>query len=146
MASRQDIIRTYRNKSDESYRAARACLDSDCYRAACNRAWYSLVQMVTACTYQCTSNTPTSFTRVNWSHNDTRELLRDLIAKADPEHIRGMRYVLPSVDYLLDLRNIADYEVPDDKTITKSHAQEALAIAGHVRKRLLHWMTQGIEA
>ena len=57
----------YKAKSDESYAAAQLCFKNSLFRAACNRAWYSTMQIITAGVYLETDERPPT-DQPNFSH------------------------------------------------------------------------------
>lgn len=146
MASEEEkaISRTYRLKSDESFLAAKACLKKAGHeqpRAACNRAYYSVMQILTAAGYERLIEAgfpyPSAHPQFpkegpNWDHQVYPDLmstfLKVCIGSLDVETLN-----LPKdVDKLRRYRNKADYRHPDK--IPVSEAESMIVRANKIRE------------
>ncbi len=138
------ISRTYRLKSDESFSAAKSSLKKQGQeqpRAACNRAYYSVMQILTAVGYERLIEAGFPYPSAhphhpkdgpNWDHQVYPELmsafLRICIGSLDRETIS-----LPQdVDKLRRYRNKADYRHPDK--IPVSEAESMIERANKIRE------------
>lgn len=146
MPSEEEILiaRTYRLKSDESILAAKASLKKAGHeqpRAACNRAYYSVMQILTAAGYERLIDAGFPYPSAhpdhpkegpNWGHQVYPELmsafLRICVGSLDAETIS-----LPQdVDKLRRYRNKADYRHPDK--IPVSEAETMIVRAEKIRE------------
>ncbi len=146
MATRQEIRIAYEAKALESLTVATNCLTQRQFRAACNRSWYAIMQIITACMYQRTTETPlarTGAARINWPHMDCQKNLRTLINTCANNRLGNSlraKY-LPSIGMLLDYRNISDYRVPPDHDeITDNEASHAVRTARQIVDTVRSWL------
>ncbi|MBK7841061.1 MAG: HEPN domain-containing protein [Candidatus Obscuribacter sp.] len=145
MATRQQISDAYRIKSAESLAVAQACLNNGQIRAACNRAWYAIMQSVTACIYKRTLEVPpprSGTQRVNWPHERCCENFRRVIKTCAGRRADSIkRSLLPFFGSILDYRNVSDYRVPPDHSeITIAQARTAVDVAGKIVALVNNWL------
>lgn len=127
---RLSIANKYREKSDESMKAAFACLEQEHLRGTFNRSWYAAMQIVTAAAYQLLSDEPRKG-RPNWKHDNVPFLFESLVKKT--KTYEKNRHLIVAIDLLRQQRNNADYAAPDENQMTKDQATVAVQIASKVR-------------
>lgn len=127
--NREKRAASYRAKSDESFAAAKVCLEKKLYRAACNRAWYATMQIITAGAYQELNGKPVG-ERFSDSHSSQNRVFGDLLESAgrlDYAHLRIR------IREALERRNVADYAVENDQ-LGLPDAKASLSTAEEVRR------------
>ena len=78
---RVEIARVFKIRSDESFAAAERCLEKKHNRAAINRSWYSVMQMITAATYLILVNKKPPSDQPNWNHRLQGGLFQELASR-----------------------------------------------------------------
>lgn len=127
---RKQMAKAYRLKSDESIKAAEDSLRNDCYRSACNRAWYAIMQIVTAAIYEDLNDTPAN-NKPNWTHERQSTLFRAFTTKHKSwEHYKSLA---PQIDIARERRNDCDYFAPTEKHATIQGATKSVEVAHAVR-------------
>lgn len=130
VVDRRKMAQTFRLKSDDSYKAAQVCLEWQVYRAACNRSWYSVMQIITAATYEDTNDQPGN-DRPNWSHERQSIMFRNLARKHKVwEEYKALAI---EIDMMRERRNDADYLAPNELYANGDAAQRSLETAAKVR-------------
>ncbi|MBS1956596.1 MAG: HEPN domain-containing protein [Cyanobacteria bacterium SZAS-4] len=129
---RKIMAKTYRLKSDESYKAACKSLDEQMYRAVCNRSWYAVMQIITAATYEDLTEVPVPADgKPNWKHERQSSLFRFLAKKHQlPKEQRGLA---AEIDIMRERRNDADYVSPNERHANAQSAKRSLETAEKVR-------------
>lgn len=135
------IAQTYREKSDESIEVAEACLKKGRNRSACNRAYYSVIQLLTAAGYEKLIDLgwprpPDHDTYQtdgpNWSHMVYAQLLgnfvREFVKPLDVAALQLPQQVFEMKRY----RSKADYWHPDN--IPPSEAETMISRAKKIRE------------
>jgi uncharacterized protein (UPF0332 family) len=128
---REAIAKQYWFKAQESILAAKGCLKNQHYRAACNRAWYAVMQAITAAAYLVLDDQPTH--NDTWRHSQQQGLFRRICKKLG--HYNGNRKLIRSVPALLNARQIADYSWKDC-IIGEDAANEVVRTASRIIERL----------
>lgn len=129
---RKIMAKTYRLKSDESYKAACKSLDEHMYRSVCNRSWYAVMQIITAATYEdLTEVQIPPDGKPNWKHERQSSLFRFLVKKhqLSQEH----KKLAPEIDIMRERRNDADYVSPNERHANAQSAKRSLDTAEKVR-------------
>lgn len=128
--NREKRAASYRAKSDESFAAAKVCMEKQMYRAACNRAWYATMQIITAGAYQELDLKPTS-EKQSFSHASQHRVFGDLLQSAgrlfEHAHLRI------SIRESLDRRNAADYAI-EEGHLSLADARKSISTAEEVRR------------
>ncbi len=145
MATRQQISDAYRIKSAESLAVARDCLNNGQIRSACNRAWYAIMQSVTACMYKRTLEVPPlrfGTQPINWKHERCCENFRKVIKTCAGHRADSIKHsLLPFIGSILDYRIVSDYRVPPDHAeISHAQAKKAVDIAGRIVALVNNWL------
>lgn len=130
VTDRKERARTYRFKSDEAYYGARDALVSRQYRNVCNRAWYSVMQIVTAATYEDMNDEPSN-DRPNWAHERQGIMFRNFLRKH--KVWEENKAIAVEIDLMRERRNDADYYSPKELHKNKPSAEKSLEIAEKVR-------------
>lgn len=127
---RKKRARTFRIKSDMSFFSAQIEMEKELYRGVCNRAWYAVMQIVTAATYEDLSDEPGQ-DRPNWSHERQSIMFRNFVKKHKvwDQH----KALATEIDIMRERRNDADYIAPTERYFSRSDAAKSLEIAGKVR-------------
>lgn len=128
---RLSIANKYREKSDESMKAASACLEQEHLRGTFNRSWYAAMQIVTAAVYRLLNDEPRKG-MPNWEHENVPFLFECLTKKT--KTYEKNRHLIVAINLLRQQRNNADYSAPDEKNMTKEQAMTAVQIASKVRE------------
>jgi uncharacterized protein (UPF0332 family) len=132
---RQAQAKSYREKSDESFNAAQQCLKGELYRAAYNRAWYSVMQLVSAGALEKLPEEEPHHTRQSWHHVDQTRLFNKLLRKRGP--LKDYQFKLISkLEDLRAWRNNADYTTPDEALLQQETANKALDRAQEIRNEV----------
>lgn len=142
MATRDQICNAYSQKAEESLIAARECLRNGHYRATCNRAWYAIMQIVTAAMYRRTSDIPSNGKRINWKHERCCENFRILVTECAGFRASSLKKQFAArIPMLLDFRNVSDYKVPPDNAeISIDSASQAVTTAGQIVSTVRAWL------
>jgi uncharacterized protein (UPF0332 family) len=127
--NREKRAASYRAKSDESFAAAKVCIEKQLYRAACNRAWYATMQIITAGAYQELKGKPVG-ERFSDSHASQNRVFGDLIESAQR---LDYAYLRIRIREALERRNIADYAIENDQ-LGLPDAKASLSTAEEVRR------------
>ncbi|MBX9724598.1 MAG: hypothetical protein K2X81_24550 [Candidatus Obscuribacterales bacterium] len=128
-AERKNRAETYQRKSAESFLAAQDCLQKAHYRAVCNRCWYAVMQSITAGVYMHLNQydwPPLQPGHLNWKHSSQSYLFKKLCSRFGK--YTENRDLLPYIGCLLDWRESADYDSPDDN-ISAEQAAKAIHAA-----------------
>jgi uncharacterized protein (UPF0332 family) len=131
---RKQIARVYKLKSDESYLAAQECLRKDLYRGTCNRAWYAVMQIITAAVYEDLTEAPPKG-KENWDHERQGTLFRSIASKH--KVWEQYKHLLPEINMMRDRRNDADYIASQEQFAHRKAAEKSFQIAGQVRESIL---------
>ncbi len=145
MIDRKLMASVYKLKSDESYLAAQECLNKQLYRGACNGAWYSVMQIVTAAVYEDLQETPPNG-KPNWVHERQSSLFRSITSKHNlwKQH----RNLAIEIDMMRERRNHADYVAPIEMHADRQGAERSFQVAGQVREIIIgllgkNWQSTG---
>ncbi len=127
---RKERARIFRMKSDMAYACAQDELAKNRYRNVCNRAWYALMQIITAATYEDMNDEP-SLDRPNWSHERQSLMFRNFVRK----HKVWEEYkaLVTETDLARERRNDADYIAPNEKYDNMTDAERSFKTATNVR-------------
>lgn len=117
----------YKAKSDESYAAAQLCFKNSLFRAACNRAWYSTMQIITAGVYLETDERPPT-DQPNFSHASQPKNFEKLMFTCRRTEYR---HLLPYIRMSMDNRNQADYGA--EKELKPQLVRASISTAEQVR-------------
>jgi uncharacterized protein (UPF0332 family) len=128
--TREKLAMTFRSKSDESILAAQECCRNGRYRASCNRAWYSIYQIVSAGAYLKLQQEPPN-ERTSWNHNAVDKVLNHLLRASQVRLRYGV--LIDCLPMLRENRVLADY-LPGDSRIGKEEAEDAITVAERIRR------------
>jgi uncharacterized protein (UPF0332 family) len=132
---RKQIAKVYKMKSDESYLVAQECLKNDFYRGTCNRAWYAVMQIITAAVYEDLIEAPPKG-KENWDHERQGTLFRSIVNKH--KVWEQNKHLLPEINMMRDRRNDCDYIASQEQFAHRKAAEKSVQIAGQVRETILN--------
>lgn len=118
----------YKEKSDEAMQAAQLCFKNSLFRAACNRAWYATMQIITAGIYLETEMRPPT-EQPNFSHTSQPRNFELLIRVC--RRTSEYSHLIPYIRNAMDHRNYADYGT--EKELRPQAVKSSLLTAEQVR-------------
>ncbi len=125
---RRKLAALYRAKSDESFEAAQICFKQQLFRAACNRSWYSTMQIITAGVYEELDIVPQK-KEYNFSHMSQCRIYKELCRSSN---MRSYEDLATLISQALERRNDADYGI--DTALTEQMAKRSLSTSEQVRR------------
>lgn len=126
---REKRAAAYRAKSDESFAAAKICVDKQLYRAACNRAWYATMQIITAAAYQELAVKPIG-DKLSFSHASQPKVFGDLLEASGR---LDYAYLRVPIRECMNRREIADYHI-ETSQLGLADAKKSISTADEVRR------------
>lgn len=130
VVDRKKRAKTYRLKSDRSYAGAQLLLNAHEYRCALNRFWYSVMQIITAATYEDMNDEPSN-DKPNWSHERQSIMFRNFARKHNVWEEN--KSLAAEIDMMRERRYDADYVSPDELYSNHDGALRSFQTASQVR-------------
>lgn len=134
---RIEIARLYRAKSDESFAGAKSNLSNKQARNSINRSWYSVMQLITAATYVVLQNKRPPQGQPNWNHKLQGNLFEEIARNKTGIPREIFSSYTNEIRRLYERREHADYSVKEDKEITEELANQCLASAEKIRRKVI---------
>lgn len=131
------IAKVYRRRSDRSFSAACTCLERQLNHDCVSRAWYSVMQLITAATYLVLQHKRPPNDQLNWSHKIQGNLFEEIAQNRTgiPRELFS-KYTI-EIGLLYSRREEADYRVDKEEKITDDYAQSTIESARFIREKVI---------